>query len=132
MSRRRFIDDDELRNLEVDTSEAPKRIQWAANKTLRRAGEILDEGMRQDASGHRFLPSLADAVSHEMRGEWEVEAGLSPQGKRNQGSIAHIMAYGSVNNAPVYDHTAVLRRSRPVIEKMFGDDVEESTLGGDK
>lgn len=128
----RAIDDDELRNLEYDLSEAPVRIQRAARVTLRKAGQILDEGMRADASGHRYLPKLADAVSHEMKGDWEVEVGLRPEGHANQGSIAHIIAYGSVNNAPVYDHTAVLRRHREDIDNMFGDDVEHSTLGGEK
>jgi len=128
----RAIDDDELRNLEVDLSGAPIRVQRAAGVTLRKAGAILDEGMREDASGHRHLPKLADAVSHEMRGEWEVEAGLKPEGKKNQGSLAHIIAYGSINNAPVYDHTAVLRRHKEDIDRMFGDDVEKSTLGGEK
>jgi hypothetical protein len=130
--RRKAIDDHELRNLEIDLTHAPIRLQRAARSTLRKAGEILDEGMRADASGHRYLPKLAAAVSHEMRGEWEVEVGLSPQGKRNQGSLAHIIVYGSINNLPVYDHTAVLRRHKEDIDRMFGDDVEKSTLGGEK
>jgi len=124
-------DNGELRNLEIDLRGARLRIQRAAPKTLRKAGEIIDAGMRVDASGHRYLPKLAAAVSHEMRGEWEVEIGLSPKAG-TQGSLAHIIVYGSVNNLPVYDHTAALRRSTPEILEMFADAAEESVLGGEK
>jgi hypothetical protein len=128
-----MIDDNgDLRNLEIDLRGAPLRIQFGRTKTLRRAGEIIDAGMRADASGHRYLPKLAAAVSHGLRGEDEVEIGLSPSGSRNQGSLAHIIAYGSVNNLPVYDHTAALRRSTPEILELFADMSEESVLGGEK
>jgi hypothetical protein len=120
-------DDHELRNLEIDLSEAPGRAQRGASATLAKGGRKINKGMRVDASGHRYLPHLADAVSNEFVDPLTQEIGLGPN--HNQGSLAHIIAYGSVNNAPVYDHTAALRRETPGIEKDFADMLEEATLG---
>ena len=122
-------DTTQLDALEADLSRAPARIQFGAEKTLRRSGKLINQAMRQDASGHRFLPHLPNAVSDEMIGRYEVEIGLGPPG---QGSLAHIIAYGSVNNAPVYDYTAGLRRSEPVVEEMFAGMTEDAVLGGNK
>lgn len=132
MTRRMFhIDDSELRTLELDISGAPGRIQRNAGVTLRKVGRLVDKQMRVDASGHRYLKHLPEAVSHELIDPWTVEIGLGPK-KGTQGALAHIIVYGSVNNAPVYDHTAGLRRSLPTIERMFADDAEDAVLGGEK
>lgn len=122
------LDDSELRKLEIDLTEAPGRIQRAGHKTLGRAGALVDKGMQADARGHRFLPRLPKSVSHEFIDFWTMEVGLGPI-PRTQGRLAHIIVYGSVNNLPVYDHTAALRRSTPAILEMFAGDVEDSTLG---
>lgn len=131
MARRSFmhIDADELRKLEIDISGAPKRIQWGSTRVLAtRVGPIVADAMRADARGHRFLPKLADAVSHEMVTDDILEVGLGP-GRRHQGSLAHIIVYGSVNNAPVYDHMSGPRRTLPRVERLFADLAEESVLG---
>jgi hypothetical protein len=121
-----YWDDHELRNLEHDLSGAPGRMQRNAVKVLARGGRLINREMKKDARGHRRLPHLPDAVSNEFTGLLEQEIGLSPGG---QGSLAHIIAYGSVNNAPVYDHTAGLRRAEPRIVEWFADAAEESVLG---
>ena len=126
------IDDHELRNLEIDLAGAPARIQLAAPRVLREhVGPRLEREMKRDARGHRFLPRLQRAVSWEMLGEWEVEAGISPRPSGRQGRLAHIIVYGSVNNAPVYDHTAALRRTEPFAARALADAGEESVLGDD-
>lgn len=122
------VDDSELRTLQIDLEEAPGRIQRGAHKTLDRAGELVDKGMQEDARGHRFLPKLPKSVSHGFIDRWTMEIGLSPI-PRTQGRLAHIIVYGSVNNLPVYDHTAALRRSTPAIDEMFGRTAEDATLG---
>lgn len=139
MTRRRFIDSSELRNLEVDISGAPWRVQRNASETVRKGARLLDRGMRKDAAGHKgnyfgipgteFDTPLEKHVSHEMLSPLEAEIGIE---KKGAGKIAHIIVYGSVNNPPVYDHTAVLRRNKDAIEKMFADAAEESVLGGEK
>lgn len=123
------VDDSELRNLYVDLRGAPMRVQFAAGKAIRRGAIVMDEAMRDDANGHRYLPHLHRAVSHEMIGPLSAEIGLSPGG---QGSLAHIIVYGSVNNAPVYDHTSGPRRRLPIVADWMGDAGEESVLGGEK
>lgn len=125
-----FIEADatQVRQLEADLSRAPFRVQWNASKATRNSARIVDAAMQVDASGHRYLPKLPAAVSHEMLGPLLAEIGLGPDG--GQGSIAHIIVYGSVNNAPVYDHTAGLRRSMPAILEMYANAGEESVLGG--
>lgn len=128
------IDASDLKNLEIDLRGAPKRIQFAASKTLRRSGLIVKDQMAKDARGHHgswwghpfVMRGLPRAVDSEMIGRLTVEVGFNKVG---QGKLANIMVYGSVNNAPVFDHTASLRRSLPVIEEMFGEAGEESVLG---
>ena len=58
-----------------------------------------------------------------------VEVGLGPDG--NQGSLAHIIVYGSVNNGPVYDHMSGPRRAMPRIVRAMGAMAEDAVLGGD-
>lgn len=122
------IDDSELRTLQVDLSKAPGRMQRGGHKTLGRAGDLVNKGMKQDARGHRYLPRLPRSVSNEFIDYWTQEIGLSPI-PGTQGRLAHIIVYGSVNNAPVYDHTAALRRSTPAILEMFAGEAEDDTLG---
>lgn len=130
------LDDSELRNLELDIRGASGRLQRNATPVLRRAGRLLDRGMRDDAEGHQgnyfgivgteFDTPLEDHVSHELLDAWTLEVGIENKGA---GQLAHIIVYGSVNNEPVYDHTTVLRRNTARIVAMFGDVVEDSVLG---
>lgn len=139
MSQRRYIDDSELRNLEIDISGAPWRVQRNASETVRKGARLIDRGMRKDAAGHQgnyfgipgteFDTPLEKHVTHEMVDMFEAEIGIE---KKGAGKLAHIIVYGSVNNLPVYDHTAVLRRNKDAIEKMFADAAEESVLGGER
>lgn len=136
MSIKIHLDDSELRNLHLDLSRAPLRVQFNASSAVRKAARIVDKGMVQDARGHQgnwfgipgteFDTGLDKHVSHEMRGPLSAEIGIEYKGS---GKLAHIIVYGSVNNAPVYDHTAALRRSQPLIDKMIADAGEESVFG---
>jgi len=126
------IDDDELRTLELDISKAPGRIQRNGTAATRKSARLVEKGMKVDASGHRYLPKLADAVSHELDSPLSATIGLKPEGSKNQGSLAHIIVYGSVNNAPVYDHTKAIRRLREQIIGIYGDAAEDSVLGQEK
>lgn len=134
MSTRRdamiHLDDTELRNLEVDLTGAPGRVQRNARHTLVKGAQKVETGMKVDASGHRRLKHLPKSVSRELLDPWTAEIGMAPK-RGTQGSLAHIAAYGSVNNAPVFDHTASLRRETPGIVQDFADAAERSVLGGD-
>lgn len=123
------VDNSELERLEFDLSQAPARIQKAVPRALKRIiGPRLAHEMKEDADGHRYLRHLPRHTSFEMRGPFSVEAGIEYVG---QGKLGHIIAFGSVNNAPVYDHTAGLRRTEPVALEVFADVAEESVLGDD-
>ena len=61
-----------------------------------------------------------------MIGPLAAEIGIE---KKGAGKLAHIIVFGSANNAPVYDHTAALRRSIPAIEKVLADAAEGSVFG---
>ncbi len=125
-----YIDDSELRTLEADFAGADRRIQRNLPAVMRgKIGPALARQMRRDAGGHRYLPHLPSSVSWEMLDQWTVEAGLSPK-PGTQGALAHIIVYGSVNNGPVYDHTAGPRRLLPRWTEMLGDAAEDSVLGG--
>lgn len=135
-TRKNYLDDSELRQLGVDLSDAPLRIQFNATDALRGASRLVNREMRKDASGHQgnffgkpgtnFVQPLARHVTDELTGPLEAEIGIAYKGA---GRLAHIIVFGSVNNAPVYDHTAGLRRAEPRILEMFADAAEESVLG---
>ena len=124
------IDAREVRQLEADLSGAPLRVQFAASRSTRKGARLVDVEMQRDARGHRYLPNLPNAVSHEMIDPLTAEIGLGPDG--DQGSLAHIIVYGSVNNSPVYDHTAGIRRAMPAILDMYADAGEDSVLGDER
>ena len=127
MAFRVEYDDTELRKLEIDLRGAPSRVQRKAGKGIQRAAGLVARGMRKEVGGHRYLKHLPNTVSHEMIAAFEAEIGLET--KRRQGRLAHIMAYGSVNNGPVFDHTAPLTRLTPRIVNDLANDAEDSVLG---
>lgn len=130
------IDDSELKRLQIDLAGAPFRVQTNASSGVRRSAALVDKGMVRDATGHKgnwfgipgtsYNTPLEKHVSHEMLAPLEAEIGIETKGA---GKLAHIIVFGSVNNAPVYDHTAALRRSIPAIENILADAAEESVLG---
>lgn len=131
------IDDRELHQLAVDIGGAPWRVTRNARTALSRSAALVDEQMTIDAYGHRgnwfgrpgtdYATKLDLHVSHELLGNWTADIGIEYKGV---GKLAHIIVYGSANNAPVYDHTAALRRSIPQILQKFGEAAEDSVLGG--
>ena len=130
------IDDSELRKLQLDLSGAPLRVQVNASKSVRKGARLVDAQMTVDARGHQgnwfgipgtgYETPLEKHVSHEMLGPLSAEIGIEAKGA---GKLAHIIVFGSVNNGPVYDHTAAMRRSMPAIENILADAAEESVFG---
>lgn len=129
------IDDSELAQLEADLRGAPGRVQRALPKTIMAGAKVVDREMRIDAAGHKGnwfgwpgteYVTPTPRVSHELIKWDEAEIGIENKGV---GKLFHIIAYGSVNNEPVYDHTAALTRSTPPIVREFADMLEDATLG---
>lgn len=127
----------ELKKLEADLRETPRRTQRRAQAKLAGSvGRRLAGVMRQDAKGHQgnwfgkpgteYDTPLERHVSHEMVGPFEVEAGIENKGA---GKLGHIIAYGSVRNAPAYDPMSGPRRILPLLVNDLADMAEESMLG---
>ena len=139
MSRMKW-DSPELINLEIDLTGAPYRIQRRAQARMAgQVGALLSREMKRDAKGHKgnwfgkpgtsYNTPLERHVSHEMVGQFEVEAGIENKGA---GKLGHIIAYGSVNNGPAYDPMAGPRRALPKIVEDLADTAEESLLGDEQ
>jgi hypothetical protein len=130
--------DESLSELRLDLTRASGRVQVDAEKTLKKGARLVNRAMRVDATGHKgnyfgrpgtgFETPLAQHVSDEMIAPLEAEIGIEAKGA---GKLAHIIAYGSVKNAPAYDPGAGLRRSTPEILEMFGEAGEQAVFGED-
>lgn len=123
------FDESEVNALAIDLSKAPGRAQRRAPKVFARGAHEIHRGMKREASGHRYLKQLQSHVGYDRIGELSYEIGFNKVG---QGNLANIAAFGSINNAPVMDITAPLRRELPQIIRHLADLGEESVLGGDR
>jgi beta-glucosidase-like glycosyl hydrolase len=134
-----YWEDSELKTLAVDLTSAPLRMQFAAPKRLREAARVVEREMRVDAEGHignyfgkpgtEYPIPLAQHVSSELLSDYEAEIGIEARGA---GKLAHIIAYGSVNNAPAYDPGAGPRRAMPRVLEIFADLAEKAVLGEER
>lgn len=135
-NRRIELDATRVRELEVDLSQAPRRVQFQAKGAVKAGAKVVNKQMKIDAAGHMgnwfgrpgtsYETPLARHVSWNMIAPLEAEIGIAFKGA---GKLAHIIVYGSVNNEPVYDHTAALRRSEPRILELMGNAAEDSVFG---
>jgi hypothetical protein len=129
---RTSIDTRELRQLSVDLKRAPGRIQRQAPETMQKARVKLERSMKREASGHRYLPHLSSAISSEPRDSLGLSFEVGFEDARLQASIAHIIVFGSINNAPVYTFHGPLERMTPGLVERLGGDAEASVLGTDR
>lgn len=120
-------DTSEVDRLAVDLSRAPSRAQRRARHEFSASADRVKFAMKRLASGHRFLDQLPDTVGSSRLGELDYEIGFDKVG---QGKLANIIVYGSVNNAPVFDHTDALRGELSTLLRHLGDAGEDSVLGG--
>lgn len=121
------FDTSDVESLRADLSRAPLRIQRAAPVALRNGARSVARFLRHDATGHRHLRKLPGTVSAGRVGPLHWEIGFE---KGGQGSLAHIIVYGSVNNAPVFSNADSLRKALPGIERDFAEAGEDSVFGG--
>jgi hypothetical protein len=127
------FDTSQVDRLAVDLSEAPKRLQFAARKTMKRTALEIKRRMQEEFSGHRYAEAVplslefratrADGLGYEI-GE------LDSAGP--QWGLAAILAYGTSNNAPVADHRKSLREEAPIMLAHLGSDAADAVLGGDR
>lgn len=122
------FDTSEVDALAADFTRGPGRVQRGARRVLGRSARRVQAGMRADASGHRYLPELPGTVGRDQVGSLEYEVGFD---RRGQGKLANIIVFGSINNAPVFDHTSALRRDVPLLERDAADMAEGAALADD-
>lgn len=121
------FDTSDVKSLNADLSRAPARVQRAARGVLRDGARSVARHLRRDASGHRHLAELPGSVSSGQVGPLNWEIGFD---KGGQGSLAHIIVYGSVNNAPVFSNTSSLHKALPGVERDFAEAGDRSVFGG--
>ncbi len=107
--------------------QAGSRLNKAGTATMRKSVNRIEKGMKVDAGGHRFLPSFASQVTTQEKSPWSYSVGWRFAG---QGNLAHIIVRGSVNNAPVYDHTIPARRELSALARDLAKDAEQAVFGG--
>lgn len=131
------IDDSELDRLDIDLRGAGPRAQFGADKAVRQGARLIHRDMKRIVDGHmgnwfgipgtEYPTPIGQHVAIEMLGLAWVEVGVNKEGA---GKLAHILAFGSVNNAPVFDHTRALRQNIPAVLRMLGDEGEDAVFGG--
>jgi hypothetical protein len=110
------VEHKEVTTLVIDLSEAPSRLADNLDSVFANEADALLRDMRRDAAGHRFLPNLPSHLRKWKLGPLSHEVGFVTG---DQGSIAHIIVNGSVNNAPVYDFYGPLtRRTEPFVRHI--------------
>jgi hypothetical protein len=135
-----WLDMGEVRGLEYNLAGAPARVQRGASAAVRRGAMFIEEGMREDFSGHvgsYFSPRTRHKratpidryASHRMRGPLSADIGIELGGA---GSLAPILADGTANSNPVVDGAAAMRRARPWIAHWMGTAGEDAVLGRDQ
>lgn len=133
-SRIRF-DTSELERLAVDLSKAPGRLQRRAPKVFARAAFEIKKQMRKDLRegmyNHRrtHIPDMLGQINYDRLDTLGLayEIGIDKDG---QGKLGNFAAFGSINNAPIFDHTSSLRRELPNLVRHLGDAGEDAVLGG--
>lgn len=122
------FDTSELNALAIDFSKAPGRIQRAAPKVMHKAAFDIKTRMRRDARGHRYLPHFANEINYDRTDSLGLayEIGFD---KRGQGNLANIIAFGSINNAPVYDFYGALTIEALTLGTKLADAGHDSVFG---
>lgn len=125
------IDASQVNRLAVDLERAPKRLQFAARKTMKRSALAIKTRMQEDFSGHRYAGAVPGSLEfQQLDGHgFHYEIGELDSGGPQWG-LAAILAFGTSNNAPVVDHVAGLRRETPIMLAHLGADAEDAVLGG--
>ena len=124
------FDTSQVDALALDLSEAPKRMQLAARKTMKKSALQIKRRMQEEFSGHKYAGAVPFSLEMEQRGDlaWEIGE-LNSAGP--QWGLAAILSYGTSNNAPVADHRKSLREETPLMVAYLGTDAAHAVLGGD-
>ena len=129
------FDTSELERLAVDFSEAPGRIQRKAPKVMHKTALEIKKGMRRDLRAGMYnharthIPDMRGQINYDRLDALGLayEIGIDKDG---QGKLGNFAAFGSINNAPIFDHTDSMRREMPRLLRALGTVAEDSVFGG--
>ena len=124
------FDTSQVDRLAIDLEDAPKRLQLAARKTMKRSALEIKRRMVEEFTGHKYARGAEHALEMQPRGEFGWEIGELDSAGYRWGLLA-ILAYGTANNAPTADHRKSLREETPFILRYLGVDARNAVLGGD-
>ena len=109
-----------------DLQVAAARIVPEAEQVASRAALKIKAGMRASAAAATpkgYARRLPLSITYDVTaGIGRVEAEVGPDKARPglQGALGNFLAFGSRNNAPVWDYTVPLAAEAPVVEKFLG------------
>lgn len=130
------FDTSEVDRLAADLSQARGRVQRQGAKVMLVGANKIKKKMREDlndglSSRRSHLKQLPIKVSYDRLDPLGLgyEIGID---KGGQGNLGNVAAFGTANNAPVFDHTSALRREVPYIVRHLADEAQDAVFGGRK
>lgn len=130
----RRVDTSEVLALARDFDRAPARLNRDLRKVFTVGANKIKKGMRADlrdglSRSRSYLPELVGKINYDPvagAGDVEFEVGID---KGGQGDLGNVAAFGTSNNAAVFDHTASLRREIPDLVRYSADAAENALPG---
>lgn len=127
------FDTSQVDRLAIDLTEAPKRIQFNARKTMKKSALRIKQRMQDEFSGHRHARSVPLSFEFQQLDNIGLSYEIGELDSAGpQWGIAAILAFGTSNNAPVADHVKGLREETPIMLDFLGVDAEQAVLGSDR
>ena len=104
------MDVSEVGRLAADLGKAGPAVVPLARAVVEKGALNVKNGMARDATGIGHAPAFPRSITYDVRG---LSAEIGPDKGRRQGALGNILAFGTSKNAPVWDHTAAIRREEP-------------------
>lgn len=104
------MDVSDVGRLAADLGKVGPRVVPLARAVVEKGALNVKDGMARDATGIGHAPAFPSSITYDVRG---LSAEIGPDKNRRQGALGNILAFGTSKNAPVWNHTAALRREEP-------------------
>lgn len=125
------VDNHEVAQLAADLRRAPKRVETAGRKVMKKGALEVKREMAKIFSGHNYAGKVPGSLEFERADESGLAYDVGELDSAGpQWGIAAILAYGTSNNAPVVDFTKAGTREGLVISERMGDAGQDAVLGG--
>jgi hypothetical protein len=123
------VDDSALGDLQDVFRSAAFGVVPATRQVVTRGALNVKQGMAADAEAAApvHAPHFPRSISYDVETSGAVvEAEVGPDKDRQgaQGGLGNILAFGTRNNAPVWDHAAALEREAPALDRFVGEAAE--------